>query len=196
MRVARILYPVHSLGPGDRIVIWVQGCKQRCVGCANPDLWAIDGVGETPINFLVGMIRSAIKNYHLNGITITGGEPFLQAKELCFLLTAIQDICNDVLVFTGLIYEELQQSNDISIHDLIKKTSVLVDGPYIQELNQAELLRGSANQRILFLSKSVESLYREYISNSGHMSEQFFADNGIISVGIHPADFQEWMDTH
>lgn len=38
MQIDRLLYPVHSLGPGNRLVIWVRGCKKRCFNCANPEL--------------------------------------------------------------------------------------------------------------------------------------------------------------
>ena len=39
MYVDRVLYPVISLGPGNRLCIWVSGCNARCNGCANPELW-------------------------------------------------------------------------------------------------------------------------------------------------------------
>ena len=42
MYIARILYPVKVLGPGNRIGIWFAGCHHRCKGCSNPELWKVD----------------------------------------------------------------------------------------------------------------------------------------------------------
>lgn len=162
MRLARVLYPVHTLGPGERIVIWVQGCEKRCDGCANPELWEKGKVRDTPIDYVIGMVRSAIRNYHLTGITITGGEPFLQAEELSHLLASIQDLCDDCLVFSGYTFQQLIISTDTGIQNFLKHISVLVDGPYIKEYNNAEKLRGSSNQNIIYLNKGEKS----YIMNT------------------------------
>lgn len=195
MRLARVLYPVHTLGPGDRIVIWVQGCEKRCDGCANPELWEKDGVKSVPIEYVIGMVRSAIRHYNLTGITITGGEPFLQAEELSHLLSSIQDLCDDCLVFSGYTYEQLKNSKQSGIKDFLQHISVLIDGPYLKEYNKAEILRGSTNQNIIYLNKKVKQLYNDYLrSEHENRFEQFIAEDGVISVGIHPSDFDEWLD--
>lgn len=197
MRVARVLYPVHSLGPGERIVIWVQGCDRRCDGCANPELWDKNKVIDIPLSFLIGMVRSAIKNYKLTGITITGGEPFLQSKELSTLLKSINDICSDILVFSGYTYQQLVYSQDKDIHDFLNGISVLIDGPYLKEKNLSEKLRGSRNQNMLFLDPKIKDQYNEYIHNKHEKRfEQFFAEDGIISVGIHPPDYEAWLENN
>lgn len=195
MRLARVLYPVHTLGPGDRIAIWVQGCDKRCDGCANPELWEKDVVESVPIEYVIGIVRSAIRRYNLTGITITGGEPFLQAEELSHLLSSIQDLCDDCLVFTGYIFEQLNNSKNKGIHDFLRHISVLVDGPYLKEYNKGEKLRGSTNQNIIYLNKKVKRLYNDYLrSKQDRRFEQFIAEDGVISVGIHPSDFDEWLD--
>ena len=135
------------------------------------------------------MVVSAIEANDLVGITISGGEPFLQAMELNRLLGIVRQHCDDVLVFTGFKYEELLKRDDPIIKELLSKISVLVDGEYIEELNKGERLRGSSNQNILFLDETKKPLYEEYINSSNRFVDSFVSDDGVISVGIHPKDF-------
>lgn len=189
MRVGRLLYPIRELGPGNRIGLWVQGCLKSCPGCANPELQEINEKKSIPIEILSMMVVSAIEANDLVGITISGGEPFLQAMELNRLLGIVRQHCDDVLVFTGFKYEELLKRDDPIIKELLSKISVLVDGEYIEELNKGERLRGSSNQNILFLDETKKPLYEEYINSSNRFVDSFVSDDGVISVGIHPKDF-------
>jgi len=189
MRIGRILYPVKTLGPGNRLVIWVQGCNRRCDGCANPDLWECDERKHISVETLKGISLAAIKTYHLEGITITGGEPMEQAEELHELLAALKTICNDVLMFTGYTYEELEEKDNTSIKRLMRYVSVLVDGPYIKGMNLGDKLRGSANQRIIILDQTAKDKYQEYICNSEKIAEAFLAYDGVIVPGIHRQEF-------
>lgn len=184
MRVARVLYPVESLGPGKRIALWLQGCERKCPKCANPELWDMRKCADVPLDILVAMISSAIETYNLDGITITGGEPLLQAAELADMLDQIDELCDDVLLFTGYRYDEICRDEVFRI--LLPRISVLVDGPYIWELNRGETLRGSTNQNVLILDSKQEWRYREYMRRSRHQIDDFDGSAGIISVGIHP----------
>lgn len=189
MRVGRILFPIRELGPGQRLGIWVQGCERRCEGCANPELWDKDDKKEIPLPVLQLMASSAFLGSSLDGITITGGEPMLQAKELYQLLVYLQDVCKDVLVFTGYRYENLLSMNDPDISAFLSLISVLVDGEYIKEQNIGARLRGSANQRIIFLDETKRADYEQYISSEHRHIDSFLGDKGVISVGIHPQQF-------
>lgn len=194
MRVGRVLFPIRELGPGQRLGLWVQGCERRCVGCANPELWEKDEKKEIPLPVLQLMAATAFSNSSLDGITITGGEPMLQAKELYQLLVSLKDVCRDVLVFTGYRYEDLQSMNDPDISALLSMISVLVDGEYIKELNAGARLRGSTNQRIIFLDDSKRIPYENYIAADDRHIDSFLADHGVISVGIHPQEFLDAFD--
>lgn len=189
MKIARTLYPVQALGPGKRIAIWVQGCTRRCPGCANPELWDLDGVDDMPLDYVVAMVRSALRSYQLNGLTLTGGEPFLQAIEIVQLIDAVSDLCDDILVFSGYTYNELLNSNDPAVSAMLNAISVIVDGPYQREMNLSEKLRGSSNQNIIILSSKSKEKYEKYLSSGEKIFENFVASNGVISVGIHPPDF-------
>ena len=188
IRLGRILYPVTSLGPGERLGIWLKGCDRRCEGCANPELQAY-GEDAVPTEMVIGMARSAIKNYKLSGITVSGGEPLLQAEELKKLLDAVKPLCSDVLLFTGFTMEEIRKENNPAVLSLLKYVSVLVDGPYIKEKNKGEILRGSENQVIHFLDESLREKYEQYIRENRHITNTFATEGGMIAAGIHPEGF-------
>ena len=95
MQIDRLLYPVHSLGPGNRLVIWVRGCKKRCFNCANPELQFFNPKSEISMPIIKDTICEIGEKF--DGITITGGEPFCQAKELLDLITFILEITDDIL---------------------------------------------------------------------------------------------------
>lgn len=185
MKIGRILYPVHALGPGERLGIWVQGCNRRCIGCANPEFWDTNK-GNIPIQILISLVNSAFKHYQLDGITISGGEPMQQAGDINSLLNAIKPYCNDVLLYTGYSIEELRQMGNEDIDAVLQKVAVIVDGPYIKELNKREIIRGSSNQHIHILRNDLRKKYEEYMQVSRHIIDNFIVEDGIISVGIHP----------
>lgn len=81
MYVARILYPVKVLGPGNRIGIWFTGCGHRCKGCSNPELWNMDEKYYITIQQVEALIRNIEKSNSVDGFTLTGGDqgiPFLK----------------------------------------------------------------------------------------------------------------------
>ena len=113
----------------------------------------------------------------------------LQAGELLELITNLCDISTDVLVYTGFSIEELKSSTDPSVKTLLKSIAVLIDGEYVEELNDNSRLRGSSNQRIHILMNQFESKYNDYITNSSNQIQNFTTTDGIVSVGIHHKSF-------
>ncbi|MFN8753673.1 MAG: 4Fe-4S cluster-binding domain-containing protein, partial [Betaproteobacteria bacterium] len=81
-------FPVTVLGPGRRIGLWTQGCSIGCKGCISQDTWDQDESRRVPVDTLVAWCRSAC-NDQLDGITISGGEPFDQPEALRALLEAL-----------------------------------------------------------------------------------------------------------
>lgn len=88
MYIDRILYPVTSLGPGRRIALWVAGCSRHCAHCANPELWQRHEQQKITPQKLAAAVRGAVQGT-VDGITISGGEPFEQAQELTEFLDAL-----------------------------------------------------------------------------------------------------------
>lgn len=182
MYVARILYPIKVLGPGDRVGIWFCGCNHHCKGCSNPELWDFqDRYGITLENVL-SLVKRISDKYKIDGFTITGGDPFLQYEDLKLLLSKLTIISDDILVYTGYTVEELK-GRDLS------NISVLIDGKYVEELNDNSLLRGSSNQRIHILQDKYRERYKEYLKLATNQIQNFNTGDGIVSVGIHRADF-------
>jgi len=147
MRVHRLLPASMANGPGTRFVVWAQGCSRRCPGCFNP-LTHDPGGGQ---EMAVSEIIRQIPHEGIDGITVSGGEPFEQAEELAALLEAAGQRGLDRLVYTGFTYEELGRKKDRAVKKCLSLTDLLIDGPYEQEKAHNNLWTGSGNQRILQL---------------------------------------------
>jgi len=186
MQIERILYPITSLGPGERLVIWTFGCSKHCYNCANPDLWQTNPAKNIEIHHLVKVIQQSTNNIRLQGLTITGGDPFEQKDELLALLPLLPELTDDVLIYTGFTYSQIENMLSMTELNTIKRyISVLIDGPYIDTLNDNHcVLRGSSNQNIIFFDKTKQERYNEYIKN-GRTIQNVFYNERMISVGIH-----------
>lgn len=182
MYIARILYPVKVLGPGNRIGIWVCGCPHRCPGCSNPELWEFQERYHTTLDTVMELIRSISRQAPVDGFTITGGEPFYQYDELNQLVSQLQEISPDILVYSGYTKEQLADKD-------LTHIAVLVDGPYIENRNTNVPLRGSDNQTIHILKDEFRKKYEDYLSSTHNQIQNFTTKDGIISVGIHKPDF-------
>lgn len=186
MNIARLLYPVRVLGPGNRMGIWFAGCTHGCRGCSNPELWQMQKKYETTAEHILEIVRSVAASSPIDGFTITGGDPFLQKDALRILLPKLAEISEDILVYTGFDYEEINTGENRDILDFI---TVLIDGKYIEERNNNCFLRGSDNQRIHILQKNLEKFYLNYLSSGWNQIQNFRTSDGFISVGIHNPDY-------
>ncbi|HCT40015.1 MAG TPA: radical SAM protein [Moraxellaceae bacterium] len=145
--ISRIHFPVTTLGPGQRLGIWFQGCSIRCSGCISADTW---GAGRRHV--LVSQLIAEIEPwlYSAEGITISGGEPFDQADALIELLHAIRSRTSvDILVYSGYPLEKLRETLDRA-DGLI---DALISDPYEEHQIQTLALRGSDNQRLSTLTE-------------------------------------------
>ena len=191
MNVARILYPVKVLGPGDRIGIWLCGCNRACPGCSNPELWSPRPEYEVSIENLCHLIDQVLSNHPVDGITITGGEPFQQADDLWKLISQLSNQVPDILVYSGYRLQELYDLNDPAVNSVLNNVATLVDGAYIQELNDNSPLRGSSNQQIHILKDKYRDTYAHYLKTTENKIQNFTTGDGVVSVGIHRPKFNE-----
>lgn len=113
-------------GNGCRYVIWVQGCDLNCVGCWNQPTWSFEENELKSVNELFKEIKS-LEN-KIDGITFTGGEPFLQAKYLSKLAKLIKENTTlNIQIFSGFYRDELLTDER---KELLKYTDILVAGRY------------------------------------------------------------------
>ena len=190
MYVARILYPVQVLGPGRRLGLWLSGCTRACPGCSNPELWIPKSEQHIAPHALIALIRRMAAEHPLDGLTITGGEPFDQCAELAQVLEAVSDITDDVLIYTGNTLAELHARRCPDTDAVLARTAVLIDGPYLQERNTGLPLRGSDNQHIHYLLPDVKPAYEAFLQADPGI-QNFTLGSSIVSVGIHHADYAD-----
>ena len=142
-------------GPGLRFVLFVQGCERNCRGCHNPSTHSRTGGRWATVNELLNEID---QNPILDGITLSGGEPFLQASPLAVLSKEVRRRSLSVVVYTGFTFEEILCSGNADQLALLHETDLLVDGPYIEsERSLALKFRGSANQRVIDVQQSLNT---------------------------------------
>ena len=144
-------------GPGLRMVIWTQGCMHNCIGCHNPQTHSLCGGYEVDIKDII----NTIKDLKLQkGITLSGGEPFLQAEALEEIAKEAKKYKLDVWSYTGFTFEELLDKNNphyLKNIKLLNQIDVLVDGKFIENKKDIGLrFRGSSNQRIIDVQKSLK----------------------------------------
>ncbi len=153
IKIAGIVEESIVDGPGIRFVIFTQGCPHKCIGCHNPQTHDFSLGRYEDIDKLVDMIDS---NPLLSGITLSGGEPFMQPLQLVSLIDKIKNKNLDVITYTGYTYEKLMQSKNKDILELLKRTDILIDGEFVLELKDENLeFRGSSNQRAIDVKKSM-----------------------------------------
>ncbi len=144
-------------GPGIRYVIFTQGCPHHCLGCHNPETHDFDGGELVNIDDIIDKLKSYP---YMTGITISGGEPFVQKSAVLELISKFKKLYpqKNILIFTGFTFEELLEKNDNEIDKILKTSDYLIDGRFVQELRDISLIfRGSKNQRIIDLQSTFKN---------------------------------------
>lgn len=158
LRLAKTHYPVTVLGPGRRIGIWVQGCSIGCHGCVAQDTWETDSSYEVPVEVVLNWCRE-VSGGEVDGVTISGGEPFEQPDALNALLEGFRDWNAerrnagsgriDLLCYSGLPLRTLQRDHA----DLLAGLDAVIPEPYIARAPRPGAWRGSANQPLVALTE-------------------------------------------
>ena len=139
-------------GPGIRTTIFSQGCPHHCPGCHNPETWDFGCGTDVEVERLVEIVRS---NPLCRGVTFSGGEPFAQPEGFARLARLLKEKGYEVASYTGYTFEELLEGSEAQ-KDLLRTLDILIDGPFLLAEKSLELaFRGSKNQRILDVPKSL-----------------------------------------
>jgi len=157
MRIAGLVQDSIVDGPGLRFAVFTQGCELCCDGCHNPSALDVRGGSEVAVGEIIAEMD---KNPLTDGLTLTGGEPFLQAADCVLLAAAARGKGLNVWVYSGATFEELLvlAGSDSSVRELLGLCDVLVDGRFIlSERSLSVKWRGSRNQRLVDLPKSLAS---------------------------------------
>lgn len=155
LRVLDILEDTTVDGPGFRTSIYLAGCRHHCPGCHNPESWNENGGGEISVDELMRVIT----NDPFAHVTLSGGDPLLQASGCAELARRIKaETDKTIWCYTGYTWEHLLTEDDADVMSLLQNLDVLVDGPFVQALRNTDLLfRGSSNQRLIDVQKSLRS---------------------------------------
>lgn len=185
MYVERILCPIVTLGPGKRLVIWTKGCSKKCPGCISPEMAVIGSAENIEVQQVFHIVKNIFETEGFEGITISGGDPFEQLEEILDLVERLRELVDDILVYTGYVWESFGKTLDEGTRKRIEENiSVLIDGPYIQERNVSGLaLRGSDNQKMIFFDPCKVDLYDEYMKK-GRLLQNLYFDDKLLTVGI------------
>jgi len=139
-----------SMGPGRRYVVWVQGCSRHCPDCINPLTHS-----HAPRTLIAPqqLANSVLAVPNIEGLTVTGGEPFEQPAAVGNLCRMVKEKGLSIMVFTGWTYESICRSDDPDVKSLLEQADLLVDGPFLpDQIDNRLLWRGSSNQQIYFLT--------------------------------------------
>lgn len=140
-------------GTGIRFVLFTQGCPHGCKECHNPDTHNYNGGFITTTEDIITKFEN---NPLVSGITISGGEPFVQPEAVLDVILRSIKLEKDIWIFTGYTFDELLSKHDDTIIQILKNTDVLVDGRF--ELDKKDLtlrFRGSQNQRLINAKQSI-----------------------------------------
>jgi anaerobic ribonucleoside-triphosphate reductase activating protein len=186
LRIGKILTSEGVNGPGKRLVIWFQGCPFRCRGCFNPEFWDEEG-GQ-----LFGVVELAniiLNTQDIEGVTFTGGEPLIQAKEILPLAQIIKSKGLSIVCYTGYLMEDILHGRVPYGKELLKFIDILIDGLYIEEERAALLWRGSRNQRVFFLTDRYKE-FEPLASKEGITEAEFkIGEEGVFLTGIFDMEF-------
>jgi len=155
MRIAGIMDDSIVDGPGLRLTVFTQGCVHNCPGCHNPESHDPKGGKEMSVEAIVEMIDD---NPLLDGVTLSGGDPFCQPGDCALIARAAKERGLSVWTYSGWTFEQLlkKAADDPSVLELLRNTDVLVDGPFILAQRSLEVKwRGSKNQRLIDVARSL-----------------------------------------
>jgi anaerobic ribonucleoside-triphosphate reductase activating protein len=158
LRVYRVYHNSVVEGPGRRSVVQLSGCLLRCPGCYVPETHDTQGGVELTVSEVVDLVLDS-QGEPRDGITVLGGEPFLQPEGLAALLGALKERGLHVTLYTGYTLEALLARGEAAVEEALSHADILIDGPFVAQLSRnAGEWRGSTNQRIIYQPASTVAL--------------------------------------
>ncbi|NLL30333.1 MAG: anaerobic ribonucleoside-triphosphate reductase activating protein [Clostridiales bacterium] len=157
MNYAKIRKFDVSNGPNVRTTLFVSGCTNGCIGCFNKDLQNFNYGNKWTKEIEEEFIRYT-NNPNIKGVNILGGEPMDQTKDddLYNLLKRIKnEVGKSIWIWSGYLYEDIIK--DEKKRKILLLADVLIDGRFEIDKRDISLkYRGSSNQRVIDVKKSIE----------------------------------------
>lgn len=191
LRISQTHFPVHTLGPGRRLGIWVQGCPLACPGCMSRHTWDPQGGAAYPVADLLGLWDSALAA-GADGLTVSGGEPLDQPAALAALLAGAAARAQawrripgggpDLLLYTG--YEEAEVAAQEAGPAAIRHADALVTGRFRAAEPTTLVWRGSANQRLVPRTRLGRARYAAHLDRhvTGRRLEMVQGERGDVRL--------------
>lgn len=151
-------FPTVTDGLGVRGAIFVSGCQFHCQGCFNSSIWNFNN-GKDYTKEVEDKIVSDLSLSYVKGLTLLGGEPFLNTNILIPLVKRVKNELpsKDIWSWSGYKFEEILKDSDDKM-ELLSMVDILVDGRFDMRLTDGEHpFRGSSNQRIIDVKSSIKS---------------------------------------
>ena len=136
-------------GNGIRNVLFLAGCSRHCLGCHNKEIQNKDVGDVLTIDEVIKYLLNDDSRTIIDGVTISGGEPFEQPEALLEITKRLKNLGVNIWIYSGYTYDELSQN--LIFCEILKNINVLVDGEFKKDLKTNKRYRGSDNQRILYL---------------------------------------------
>jgi anaerobic ribonucleoside-triphosphate reductase activating protein len=169
-------------GPGKRFTIWLQGCIFNCKNCFNKNLKQLD---KGNIYKLDDIKKIILNTNGIEGVTYSGGEPFLQAEALSVLSDFLKKKSLTIISYTGYKINDLKYSDDKYKKKLLSQLDILIDGSYNKHQKSKNIWIGSDNQKVHFLTKRYMYL-KEKINQPYKDVELIINNNGDIVISGFP----------
>ena len=188
LNISKTLSNSRANGPGTRAVIWVQGCTIGCEGCYSQSTHPHRKVQIVDPLELAKWVCSIDG---IEGVTISGGEPFEQSGAVAKFLLRVKQIRPELsfFLFTGYEINYLQQSTNKSVQTILQIVDMLSSGPFVAKLHQSDLLwRGSSNQQLSYLSARYSPEDEEEWSLTSPIEEIFMHKHGYEYTGFKGRD--------
>lgn len=182
MKISHYIEHTLVLGPYLRSALWVHGCCFSCEGCLAKEMNAGPYNEYAPAD----LSKIFLKIADTEGITISGGEPFLQAGELATMIEGIK-VKRDygVIVYSGFLKEDLERNNDTGVQRLLQNIDILIDGHYMQELDDGKPYRGSSNQKIHLMTERYKSVFEDYYNGIDKRNIEIDVEkDNVYMVGV------------
>jgi anaerobic ribonucleoside-triphosphate reductase activating protein len=167
IRLSRAHFPVTVLGRGRRIGLWLQGCSIGCRFCMSTDTWHHEGGVMLPVDQVAAWCRAQAAD-GIDGITITGGEPFEQAPALRVLLERLRawlardHPAADILCYSGMRLHRLKARHGA----ILALLDAIIPEPFRHDRPPGATWQGSDNQPLVALSDLGRERYGPYLDGT------------------------------